>query len=236
MVKQFLILIHCFSLLLCHSVLAAPPSPPIATPSMRSARVNTELIQAVKFNSGTHLEKLLKTGANPNTLDSTGTPLLVLALQENAFAAAHILIAHPKIDLEKMNPNQETALMLACFKKQAQLVEDMVTLHHARINKSGWSPLHYAVTGGDIKITQFLLEHHANINAASPNGTTPLMMAARGGDIHIVKLLLDAGADTFTKNQLGLNAADFAEQNHFQEIAQGLRSRMQKLDSHSTNK
>jgi hypothetical protein len=55
-----------------------------------------------------------------------------------------------------------------------------------------------------------LLENHAYIDAASPNGTTPLMMAAQYGTSDAVQLLLDEGADPSLKNQLGLTASDFA--------------------------
>ena len=57
---------------------------------------------------------------------------------------------------------------------------------------------------------ELLLEHHAFIDAESPNGTTPLMMAAHYGSPAAVKLLLEAGADTAMKNQLGMTAIDFA--------------------------
>ena len=56
-----------------------------------------------------------------------------------------------------------------------------------------------------------LLEEHAYIDAASPNGTTPLMMAAHYGTASAVKLLLEGDADPTLKNDLGLSAFDFAQ-------------------------
>ena len=56
-----------------------------------------------------------------------------------------------------------------------------------------------------------LLENHAYIDAASPNGSTPLMMAAMYGTPSAVKLLLEAGADPSLKNIQGLTAIDFAQ-------------------------
>src|SRR4029079_2040883 len=80
----------------------------------------------------------------------------------------------------------------------------------ADVNKTGWTPLHYAATNGHLPVIELLLENHAYIDAESPNGTTPLMMAAHYGTPAAVKLLLDSGADPTLKNQLGLTALDFA--------------------------
>jgi ankyrin repeat protein len=82
----------------------------------------------------------------------------------------------------------------------------------ADINQPGWTPLHYAATGGHIELIQLLLEESAYIDAESPNGTTPLMMAARYGSAKATQLLIDEGADLQVKNQLGLTALDFAKQ------------------------
>jgi ankyrin repeat protein len=82
----------------------------------------------------------------------------------------------------------------------------------ADVNQPGWTPLHYAATGGHIELIQMLLEESAYIDAESPNGTTPLMMAARYGSAKATQLLIDEGADLQIKNQLGLTALDFAKQ------------------------
>jgi ankyrin repeat protein len=84
----------------------------------------------------------------------------------------------------------------------------------ADVNKPGWTPLHYAATNSHISIIQLLLDHHAYIDAASPNGSTPLMMAAMYGNASALKMLLEAGADPTLKNALGLTAIDFANQVH----------------------
>ncbi|MBP9640277.1 MAG: ankyrin repeat domain-containing protein, partial [Acidovorax sp.] len=60
------------------------------------------------------------------------------------------------------------------------------------------------------RILALLLENHAYIDAASPNGSTPLMMAAQYGTREALQLLLEEGADPALKNQLGLTATDFA--------------------------
>jgi hypothetical protein len=58
---------------------------------------------------------------------------------------------------------------------------------------------------------RLLLEHHAFVDAESPNGTTPLMMAAQYGTGDAVRLLLEAGAQALQANKQGLSALDFAQ-------------------------
>lgn len=192
---------------------------------------DTQFIRAVQLNRAYHVEQLLNQGHSPNAVDDKGNPMLTLALYEDAFDTARVLLHHSQTNVNQANQHGETPLMLACLKGQIKLVKEMVDQYHAQINHAGWTPLHYAASAGQIEITRFLLEHHAHIDAFSPNHTTPLMMAARGGHIYIAKLLLDTGADVFLKNDLGLNAADFAERYQHAEIATGLRSRMRKLEA-----
>jgi uncharacterized protein len=79
------------------------------------------------------------------------------------------------------------------------------------VNKTGWTPLHYAATAGHVQLISMLLAKYAYIDAESPNKTTPLMMAAHYGTAGAVKLLLEEGADPSLKNDLGLTAIDFAQ-------------------------
>ncbi|MCV4600843.1 ankyrin repeat domain-containing protein, partial [Escherichia coli] len=74
----------------------------------------------------------------------------------------------------------------------------------ADVNKTGWTPLHYAASQEDVRIVRLLLDHHAYIDAESPNKTTPLMMAARYGSEEIARHLLDEGADPTLRNERGL--------------------------------
>ena len=120
-----------------------------------------------------------------------------------------LLVETPRVDLDALNQHDESPLMLASLKGQRQLCEQLIA-KGAGVNKPGWTPLHYAATHGHVDIMNLLLEHHAYIDAASPNGSTPLMMAALYGTPAAVKVLLEAGADPLLKNDQGLTAIDFA--------------------------
>ena len=99
---------------------------------------------------------------------------------------------------------------MAALKGEFELAAQMVK-KGADVNKTGWTPLHYAASNGHVAVIKLLLENHAYIDAESPNGTTPLMMASMYGSPDAVKLLLDEGADLSLKNQQGMTALDFAD-------------------------
>lgn len=159
------------------------------------------------------MRKLLQQGMDPNTVDGSGRPALVKAVQMDALRVAQELLAMPDIRINDASTSGETALMHACIKGNLTLVQQLLG-RGARINQPGWTPLHYvasADTEHSVTIARILLERHAYIDAESPNKSTPLMLAAQYGSQTMVQLLLDAGADVQLRNQLGLTAIDFAQ-------------------------
>jgi ankyrin repeat protein len=113
-------------------------------------------------------------------------------------------------DVNTLNANGESALMLAAIKGHTALAEALIK-KGADINKTGWTPLHYAASAAKLDIISLLLENSAYIDAESPNGTTPLMMATMYGTPAAVALLLKEGADPKLKNLQGLTALEFAQ-------------------------
>lgn len=155
---------------------------------------------------------LLRRGLDPNTRDPKGQVGLTVALQNGSSKAFAALMASRELNVEARNAQDESPLMIAAIKGNVEAVTALLA-RDADVNKTGWTPLHYAASAGSprhLAIIALLLEHYAYIDAASPNGTTPLMMAAQYGSADAVQLLLDEGADPSLKNRLGLTAADFA--------------------------
>ena len=156
------------------------------------------------------VKRLLGRGFDPNTLDPKGQHGLYIALQEASLKVAQLLVEWPKTDVNTLNAKGESALMLAALKGHQQIAEALVK-KGADVNKTGWAPLHYAASAGNVPIIAMLIENSAYIDAESPNGTTPLMMAAMYGTPEAVKLLIDEGADVQLKNVQGLTALQFAQ-------------------------
>lgn len=177
--------------------------------SLAKAGSYEDYFSALQRDDVVAVQALLERGFDPNTRDPEGQVGLYLALRQPSLRVAGLLLKWPQVDLDARNAQDENPLMIACLKGQLDWVVKLIE-RGADVNKPGWTPLHYAATSGHLKIIEVLLEHHAYIDAASPNGTTPLMMAAMYSTPSTVKLLLESGADPLLKNALGLNAMDFA--------------------------
>ena len=169
-----------------------------------------DFFSAIKTDNASAILQLLGRGFDPNTLNPAGQPGLQLAITESSPKAAQALLAAPKIDVNRLNANGESPLMLAALRGELALSETLVK-RGADVNKTGWTPLHYAASNGHVAVIKLLLENYAYIDAESPNGSTPLMMASLYGSVEAVKLLVDEGADPLLKNQKGLTALEFAK-------------------------
>jgi uncharacterized protein len=161
-------------------------------------------------DSSTVLRQLLR-GADPNAPDADGQPPIVLAARAESWKVLDALLAAPGIQVDARNRNDETALMMAVLRGNLTIAKRLMA-KDADVNKPGWTPLHYAATSSNPDGVRLMLDAHAYLDAASPNGTTPLMMAAMYGSPESVKLLLEAGADATLENALGMTALDFARQ------------------------
>lgn len=168
-----------------------------------------DFFKAIQFDNVRVVQALLQRGFDPNSVNPAGVPALMVAVQEPSLQVAELLASWPTTRTEVRNASDESPLMLAALRGYFPLVKRLVD-NDADVNKTGWTPLHYAATGGHVLIIEFLLDKSAYIDAESPNGTTPLMMAALYGTPEAVKVLIQAGADLTLKNQLGMTALDFA--------------------------
>ncbi len=178
--------------------------------SLSNAGSYEDFFQALEHDNVRVVQGLLERGFDPNSVNPDGQYALILAIRQPALAVAKALIANPATLVEVRTNKDESPLMLAAIKGHLELCRQLID-RDADVNKTGWTPLHYAATGGNAKVVRLLLEHFAYVDAESPNGSTPLMMAALYGTADAVRVLLDAGADPGIKNALGLTALDFAQ-------------------------
>ncbi len=169
-----------------------------------------DFFQALKTDEAQVAAKVLARGFDPNTLSPDGQYPLVLAIKRPSPAVLDLLLRAKGLRAEVRTIKDESPLMLASMTGMVDVCKRLIALD-ADVNKTGWTPLHYAASAGHVEVIKLLLKHSAYIDAESPNKTTPLMMAAMYGNPQSVELLLEEGADASLKNDKGMTALDFAD-------------------------
>jgi len=169
-----------------------------------------DFFEALKTDEAQVVAKVLARGFDPNTLSPDGQYPLVLAIRRPSPAVLDLLLRAKGLHAEVRNAKDESPLMLASMAGMVDVCKRLITLD-ADVNKTGWTPLHYAASAGHVEVIKLLLKHSAYIDAESPSKTTPLMMAAMYGNPQSVELLLEEGADASLKNDKGMTALDFAD-------------------------
>lgn len=168
-----------------------------------------DFFRAIEQDNGAAITELLQRGMDPNSRSPDGQVALYLALRGPSPKATEALWAHPALDLNARNVAGETPLMMAALRGELEWARKLIE-RGAAVQQTGWSAVHYAATGPEPRLIELLLDRGAAPNAESPNRSTPLMMAAKYGPEASVDLLLRRGADPKLRNDLKLNAADFA--------------------------
>jgi ankyrin repeat protein len=196
----------------------------LAAATLANAAPVDDLVTAAEMNDPRAVRVLLAKGVDPNLTDSRGRTALFTAVREGSQQALESLLAAPQTEVNALNADGETPLMLAAIRGALPAAKALVK-RGAAVNRKGWTPLHYACSGPDNGVAAFLIAEGAELNARSENGTTPLMMAARYGSEDAVRMLLERGADATLRNERDLDAADFAQLAGREKLAEQLQRR-----------
>ncbi len=186
-----------------------------------------DFLAAIKRDSADLAATLLNRGFDQNAPSPDGQVALIAAIREPSPQVVRTLLSTRKTQVDLKNRAGETPLMMAAIRCELDIARQLIA-RDAAVNKTGWAPLHYAVSSATVlperqtDMVKLLLENFAFIDAESPNGTTPLMMASFYGREESAYLLLQEGADTAMRNQQGLTAADFARKSNRQALAKAI--------------
>ena len=168
------------------------------------------------------LAGLLSRGIDPDTTDSNGNNLLMLAARDGHADTVALLLKFRASPLQR-NLMGDSAPMLAALRGHREVVRAFIASGRP-LEADGWTPLMYAAFEGHDDIVADLLAAGATIDARAPNQATPLMLAARNGHARAVELLLAAGADPRLTNDRGQSAAEWALENGNDQIATRIQS------------
>lgn len=187
-----------------------------------------DFFKAAAIDNESAMVSLALRGFDLNTRNEEGNSGLIVALQEGSLKVAGFLLTQRSVRVNDRNPRGESPLMIAAIRGHLGIAEQLIR-RGAEVNMPGWTPLHYAASRAEADSTgmvRLLLEHHAYIDAESPNRSTPLMLAAMYGHRDLVPLLLQEGADPSLRNEQGLTAVDFARRADRDDLADLIAQRL----------
>ena len=129
-----------------------------------------DFFKAVEIDAPHVVKDLLAQGFDPNERDDQGQVGLFQALRLESRQVVAVLLAHPKTEIDAVNANGETPVMMAALRGNLAVTRELLD-RGARVTREGWTPLHYAASGPEPKVIALLLDRGAPIDARSPNGT-----------------------------------------------------------------
>lgn len=198
------------SLYVFHLCLAALS---LQLPLLAHAEAPNDFWIAIRNDQARTIERFLSekpSWANDRN-DLSNTPLME-AIKTTSWRAYQTLVERPGLDLNAENLLGENALMYLAVLGETERMRTLIA-QGAEVNKTGWTPLHYAASQGHDAALELLITHHAYLDGESPtHRLTPLMMAAQYGRRSSALLLLEAGADGYVRNAKGQNAVEIARE------------------------
>ena len=113
--------------------------------SLASASSFDDFFSAVKRDDVAAVRQLAQRGFDLNTRNEAGEHALFLALRDEAPAVAGYLLGESKVQVEARTSKDESPLMMAALKGRLEAARRLIE-RKAEVNKTGWTPLHYAAT------------------------------------------------------------------------------------------
>ena len=170
--------------------------------------------QAVRSANTRTLKQLLQKGLSPNFRMENGDTGFTYAVRAENYDVAEALLKSGRLNVNDLNKFGETPLMLAVFKGQDELFDELIA--------AGADPQRGGATEGRTEFIERLLKAGASVNIQTSSGVTPLIMAARKPSRAAVTMLLKAGAYRDYCTDTGQSPADFARRAGDKELAEYL--------------
>jgi ankyrin repeat protein len=167
------------------------------------------------------VNELLASGFDPNTRSPNQQTGLIQATRDGAWRVFDVLLEAPKINVDAVNQYNETPLMYVALIGDLPRLKRLIA-RGAKVNKEGWTPLHYAAVKARVEIAKFLLQSGALPNELSPDGDTALILAVRADSLETVQALINGGADPGLSNLSAQDAIDVARSRGKEDLAKAL--------------
>lgn len=119
--------------------------------------LNAQLWNDILNDRATAVMKQLAAGLDPNIKSKEGQPAVMWAIQNNSWQVYDLLRQHKNFDVNITNINNETPLMYLAILGELARGQQLVQ-QGAKINRLGWTPLHYAASKGQLEFARWLLD------------------------------------------------------------------------------
>ncbi|MCX8199958.1 MAG: ankyrin repeat domain-containing protein [Candidatus Micrarchaeota archaeon] len=167
------------------------PDPAWLAKQEPSVQLGYAIVHAVRRGDSGAVKMLLENGANPNSVDEEGTPLIVIASMCNRInVVSHLLRANACIDVR--TSIGDTALMWSAWLGEAKLAKMLIAAGadvNAR-NFSGSTALMLACASGSLRIAKMLVNKGAGILIEDHWRHTAIDIAQMCGNSDIANYLL----------------------------------------------
>lgn len=189
-----------------------------ANPNVTRSTGETALMMASRTGSAPIVKMLLAHGANPNAKTSAGDTALMFAAAERHADVARELVAagadltartvivtkggdkYGQRTMRKAEGVDDQGKPKSLFKGQAVYVDQLPKEGDGEPPRpeGGFTPLLHAAMAGDLETVKILVDAHAAIDDAAPDGITPLTAAVVKFHDDVALYLIDKGADVTT--------------------------------------
>ena len=161
-----------------------------------------------------------KPSCDVNVQDSDGNTLLHLACKGGYTSMVEPLICHPKCDINKLNNNNKTPLLLATRAQRNwtnEIVKLLMKTNKCDVNIrdiGGNSPLHYVCEWSNKYFLPSVMSLTdspvCDINAENNEGVRPIHLATKRGNLQVVYHLVNCGCDAAPKDKSGKTPMDYS--------------------------
>ncbi len=156
----------------------------------------TFLMCAISYNKLDSLKMLLKLGADVNASAMNATTPLMYAVKNNSLGAIKLLLQQKTINIDAVDSNGLTALMMAAHCGYVDAVKLLIDAG-ANVNIAslyGETALHQSILNKKNDVSIILMDNGADLNKADAKGDTPFLDAIKVDDALIESELISRGA------------------------------------------
>lgn len=177
--------------------------------------------QSISMADGPQIEQSKAPGPNFNSDKAKYNNFTQISINTSHHDSISQSIVEGQMDIEKMS----LKLIKYIKTNEVEKCSKIISRKLANVNyrsENEWTPLHFAVWIGNIKIVNLLMLGKASVNSKARNNLTPLMVACNTGNHQVFNMLLTAGANFHEFDTEHSSCLHYAAQGGNQEIIQEL--------------